>query len=273
MLEDVKIGTTKMIEFVVMMEYLYGEPRMTSNVHTLLHLPKAILLHSPLWALSCFRLKSNMGHILKLVSSFNGVPLQILSRCLLRNNFFRLRNMSSDQVQDYLQVKKDMWNGLQLLGKPRQVTEYVCQLVRDSTSHWVHQVVEHDRVWVDGHDIHSLEYRAPSKRDSAAFKLGGVYVRAEQILSATGVDGRHVYIMSRMYDVTDFGNASQLKVANKQPEKRLHKLCQSLHPCMYLDVNNTIFLSSFATTMSGHSYTYFWQSRTLDLLLLPPFSV
>ncbi|KAG0438995.1 hypothetical protein HPB47_016794 [Ixodes persulcatus] len=98
-LGDVEIGTTKMIELVVLTEYLYGEPQMTSNVHTLLHLSKAVLLHSPLWALSCFPFESNMGHILKLVSSSNGVPLQLLSR---------LRNMSSDEVQDYLQVKKDM---------------------------------------------------------------------------------------------------------------------------------------------------------------------
>lgn len=239
-LEDVEIGTTKMTEFVVMTEYLYGEPQMTSNLHTLLHLPKAVLLHGPLWALSCFPFESNMGHILKLVSSSNGVPLQILSRCLLRNNFFRLRNMSSDEVQDYLQVKKDMRNGLQLLGKPRQVTEYVCQLVRDFTSYRVDEVVEHDRVRVDGHVIHSLQYKAPSKRDSTALKLGDAYLRAEQILSATGADGRHVYIMSHVYDVTDFGNASHLKVANKRSAKRLHRLCQPLHPCMYLDVNNTV---------------------------------
>ncbi|KAG0434329.1 hypothetical protein HPB47_019180 [Ixodes persulcatus] len=98
-LEDVDISTTKITKFVVLMQYHYGEAQMTSNVHTLLHLPKSVLLHGPLWSLSCFEFENNMGHLLKLVSSSNGIPFQILSRILLRNNYHQLRSMASEEVR------------------------------------------------------------------------------------------------------------------------------------------------------------------------------
>lgn len=52
--EDVDLSTEKMTKFVVLTEFLYGKANMTSNVHTLLHLPKAVLLNGTQWALSCF---------------------------------------------------------------------------------------------------------------------------------------------------------------------------------------------------------------------------
>lgn len=42
--EDVNLSTEKMTEFVVQTNFLYGKAHMTSNVHTLLHLSKAVLL-------------------------------------------------------------------------------------------------------------------------------------------------------------------------------------------------------------------------------------
>lgn len=215
--EDVDMSTSKLTEFVVMTECLYGEAQMTSNVHTLLHLPKAVLLHGPLWALSCFAYESNMGHLLKLVSSSNGVLFQILSRTLLRNSFFAIRNRASDEVQEYLTAKKRRnQHGLQLLGKPRQVPEHVCAHFSELTSESVKVAVEYDRVHIDGHTVHSTRYRLPSKRDSTALRLGGQYVRAERILSVTDVDGgQKVYVVSKVYNVTDFGGVNHLKLAQK----------------------------------------------------------
>ncbi|KAG0423626.1 hypothetical protein HPB47_000609 [Ixodes persulcatus] len=47
-----------------------------------------------------------MGHLLKLVSSSNGVPFQIFSRILLRNSFYQLRNMVSDEIWAHLPTRK-----------------------------------------------------------------------------------------------------------------------------------------------------------------------
>lgn len=240
--EDVDASTSKLTEFVVMTECLYGKAQMSSNVHTLLHLPKAVIVHGPLWALSCFAYESNMGHLLKLVSASNGVAFQMLSRALLRSSFFELRSKASDKVQEYLSMKKqEQRSDLQLLGKPRQVPEHVCELVRELVSQIVEHVVEYDRVQIAGHTVHSTQYRLPSKRDSTALKLGSNYVRAEKILSAIDVDGSHnVYILSYVYDVINFGEVSHLKLAQKQCTKTLHKLCEPAHPCMYLDVGGNI---------------------------------
>ncbi|CAN8017040.1 unnamed protein product [Ixodes persulcatus] len=97
--EDVDESTVKITKFVVGTQYLYGETQMTLNVHTLLHIQKSVLLHGPLWALSCFEFESSMGHLLKLVSSANGIPLQILSRIFFRDNFRQLQSMASEEVR------------------------------------------------------------------------------------------------------------------------------------------------------------------------------
>lgn len=82
--EDVNDSTEKMTEFVVMAECSYGKAHMTSNLYTLLHLLKSVLLYMSLGVLSHFPFESNMGHVLKLVSSSNGVPFQILSQSSLQ---------------------------------------------------------------------------------------------------------------------------------------------------------------------------------------------
>lgn len=97
--EDVTESTQKITEFVVKVQFLHGKAQMSSNVHTPLHLPKTVLLHGPLWALSCFPFESNMGHLLMLVTFANGVPFQILSRLLLRSNFLQLLSVASDRVR------------------------------------------------------------------------------------------------------------------------------------------------------------------------------
>ncbi|XP_040065346.1 uncharacterized protein LOC120839164 [Ixodes scapularis] len=244
--EDVELGTEKMTEFVVKTEFLYGKAQMTSNVHTLLHLPKAVLLHGPLWALSCFQFESNMGHLLKLVSSSNGVPFQIFSRILLRNSFYQLRNMVSDEVRAHLPTRKHYKPGdLHLLGKPRQLPQCLHRLVEEELALEVAQeLVEFDRARVAGHIFHSKQYRAPTKRDSTALKLGDNFVRVEHILSESDGGGSpNVYIVSHVYDVSDFGSVGHLKLAHKQPTKVLHRLCGHVNPCMYLDIDGIVLFA------------------------------
>ncbi|KAM7306423.1 uncharacterized protein ISCGN_010127 [Ixodes scapularis] len=186
--EDVDLSTEKLTEFVVATEFLYGKTHMSSNLHMLLHLPKAVLLHGPLWALSCFPFESNMGHLLKLISSSNGVPFQILSRILLRNSFFELRSMASDEVREHLSTRKpDKPGDLHLFGKPRQLPDSLLGLVEGLASEVMQDIVEYDRVRVAGHTFHSTQYRAPIKRDSTALRLGDEFIRAEHILSSSVV--------------------------------------------------------------------------------------
>ncbi|XP_064485355.1 uncharacterized protein LOC135397673 [Ornithodoros turicata] len=108
--DDVALSNEKLTRFVVMLECLYHKREMKSNVHVL-HLPNSVRLHGPLWGISCFAFETNMGHLLNLVSSSNSVPLQIFSRILMRNNFYQLRSLASDNVQDLCSHEKPSLGG------------------------------------------------------------------------------------------------------------------------------------------------------------------
>ncbi|CAN7948201.1 unnamed protein product [Ixodes hexagonus] len=131
--EDVDESTVKITKFVVGTQYLYGESQMTSNVHTLLHIPKSCATwDGPLWALSCFEFESSMGHLLKLVSSANGIPLQILPRIFFRDNFRQLQSMASEEVRQLCSHKvTKRKTGVELLGKPRAAPESMRALLQE----------------------------------------------------------------------------------------------------------------------------------------------
>ncbi|KAG0424038.1 hypothetical protein HPB47_000199 [Ixodes persulcatus] len=180
-LEDVDTSTTKITKFVVLMQYHYGEAQITPNVHTLLHLPKSVLLHGPLWSQSCFEFENNMGHLLKLVSSSNGIPFQILSRILLRNNYHQLRSMASEEMRKQCSQKMpDRETETRLLGKPQPVSQDVTDFVLEHLT-GVDKIEEYHRVSVGGCTIHSEQYKPLSKRDSTGIKLGDVYAKVENI--------------------------------------------------------------------------------------------
>lgn len=86
-------------EFVVFTEALYGKQEMTSNVDTVLHLPKGVPLHGPLWAHSCFPFECNVGRLLNLASAAKGMPLQIASRVTLQTNLHLLKSMAADSIK------------------------------------------------------------------------------------------------------------------------------------------------------------------------------
>lgn len=93
------------------------------------------------------------------LSSSNGVAFQIFSRALL-STFFELRSMTSE-VQLHLTKNREKPSTLQTLGKPKPVPEYLCEVVRGLTSEVVDQIVEHDRVRIASHTIHSMQYLVP----------------------------------------------------------------------------------------------------------------
>lgn len=57
------------------------------------------------------------------------------------------------------------------------------------------KLVEYDCARVAGHTFHSTQYRATTKRDPTALKLGDEHTRVEHILSASDEDGsQNVYL-------------------------------------------------------------------------------
>ncbi|XP_049513338.1 uncharacterized protein LOC119466411 isoform X2 [Dermacentor silvarum] len=243
--DDIDNCTLKITKFVVTTQCNYGEAQMTSNVHTLLHLPKSVLLHGPLWAISCFEFESNMGNLVKLVSSSNGIPFQILSRILLVSNFNQLLSMASEEVKEMcLHTKKRERMGVKLLGRPQvpshDLVEFVCRNTSD-----VQKIEEYSRICVGGCTIHSEKYNpALKKRDSTAAKLGGDYVKVENLVNVCKVDGSSdVFIISRIYQVKSFEGVDHLKVARKCDSRVIHSISKALHPCIYLDLNGTILFA------------------------------
>ncbi|XP_040070774.1 uncharacterized protein LOC120843452 [Ixodes scapularis] len=239
-LEDVDTSTTKITKFVVLMQYHFGEAQMTSNVHTLLHLPKSVLLHGPLWSLSCFEFENNMGHLLKLVSSSNGIPFQILSRILLRNNYHQLRSMASEEVRKQCSQKMpDRETEIRLLGKPQPASQDVTDFVLEHLT-GVDKIEEYHRVSVGGCTIHSEQYKPLSKRDSTGIKLGDVYAKVANIVRVCMFGGSlELFVISHVYQVEAMGEVDHLKVAHKTAQKSLHPLSQAVRPCMYLQIDDT----------------------------------
>ncbi|KAK8771075.1 hypothetical protein V5799_025682 [Amblyomma americanum] len=95
---EVEHSTQLLTEFVVGVEFLYGRSSMSYNVHQVLHVPKSVILFGPLWAHSCFTFETNMGRLLKLVTSTNGVALQIATRLLLHSSLLSLKAGSSSHA-------------------------------------------------------------------------------------------------------------------------------------------------------------------------------
>ncbi|CAN7940957.1 unnamed protein product, partial [Ixodes pacificus] len=243
-MEDIDEGTRKITKFVVLMEYHYGEAQMTSNVHTLTHLPKSVLLHGPLWALSCFEFEASMGNLLKLVSSSNGVAFQILSRLLLKNNFNQMRSMASEEVRDLcFQNTPERHAEIKLLGKPQPPSQQLTDFVRGHLTA-VNQVHEYHRVCVSGSTVHSMQYKPATKRDSTAVRIGSAYAKVEHIVNVSRDDGSsEIFVISHEYQVNDLGDVAHLKVACKTPVRNLYPLSPAVRPCMYLHIDDTVIFA------------------------------
>ncbi|CAN8016930.1 unnamed protein product [Ixodes persulcatus] len=250
--EDVDESTEKITKFVVMTQYLYGEAQMTSNVHTV-HMPKSVLLHGPLWTLSCFEFESHMGHLLKLVSSANGIAFQILSRIFLRNNFHQLLSMASEEVRKHCSQKTMKRNTTpELLGKPKQAPQDVTHLLQQNLG-IVDSVVEYTRMQVCGCVIHSEQYISPLKRDSTAVKVGDDYAKVERILCVQKADNvQEVYALSYVYQIDCFENVDHLKIMRKTGARRFHLLTEDVRPCVHLAMDDIIV---FAQLCDRHGWS------------------
>lgn len=95
---DVQTSTDWLVRFVVGVQFLYSDKEMTFNLHQLIHLPKSVVLHGPLWAHFCFGFVTSMGLLKELVQTAKGVPSQIMTRVMSKNSFQLFKTKSSLRV-------------------------------------------------------------------------------------------------------------------------------------------------------------------------------
>ncbi|XP_064472840.1 uncharacterized protein LOC135387663 [Ornithodoros turicata] len=235
---DIDESTEKLTEFVLHTEVLYGKGQMSSNVHTLLHLPKAAVLLGPLWTHSCFVFENNMGKLLKHVKSYKGVPLQILSRVLLQSNLQVLQGRAApDAGGVFRQERANVSNAPVALGTGHPPSDAVRSLVQRLLPH-CEDVVEYVRVFIGKVTLHSTKYTVPTKTDSTVFEQDGVYARIENVISVTASEGgSKVYVIMEEYAVDRFPCVTHIKYCRRLPERKLLELTSRAKPCMYMSTN------------------------------------
>lgn len=134
--------------------------------------------------------------------------------------------------------------GVKLLGKPQVPSHDLMEFVNGKIT-GVQRIEEHSRICVNGCIMHTDNYNPGSrKRDSTAGKLGDDYVKIENIFNVCKVDGSsEIFIVSHNYQVKSFEGVSHLKVARKCASKAIHSISRSLRPCIYLNLNGTMFFA------------------------------
>ncbi|XP_037528116.1 uncharacterized protein LOC119405351 [Rhipicephalus sanguineus] len=177
--EDISDAMGKLSDFVFKMQKPYGEASMTFNVHQLLHLPRSVVELSPLWAHSTFVFESGNGVLLKLISSANGVAVQVLERFVIQLRLVMLKNTLDLQPQ-----VKEMCQQL-IAPAPSKVPEtrtlgrgIVCGIVgHEQKSAFIPElgfildaVTSYQRIVVRGHLLHTTEYQRAKRTRNCTFK-------------------------------------------------------------------------------------------------------
>lgn len=232
---DIEKSTRLLTEFVVGIQFLYHDKEMTYNVHQLLHLPKSVLLFGPLWAHSCFTFETNIGRLQKLVTSANGVALQIATRLLLQISFSAMKASVSDNALALMGKKKIPTGNLVPLGKTEKVEgTLVSQHVELQGS----EVVEFRRLSVSGAIICSSKYERHLRVDSRAVLLpGGVRTKAERIFRARELSGKErFFILAHKYSTTPLQPCAHISEAHHTKRLRLYEIDHNARPCVYLSI-------------------------------------
>ncbi|XP_046405101.1 uncharacterized protein LOC124170424 [Ischnura elegans] len=130
--EELNKAHMLLTEFVFQVQILYGEAKMTYNVHQLLHLAPSVRDWGPLWAHSGFGFENANGKLVKFIKSPKGVASQITKRFLLQQGvrvWKGAENVSEGvsgfhkKLLGYPLMKKSLpGRGFQLLGCERDFT-------------------------------------------------------------------------------------------------------------------------------------------------------
>lgn len=90
--DDLPIAEKKMITFVRQFESLYGQSRVTMNLHLILHIPLMVEKSGPLWCQSAFFFESNNGELVKCIKGPTDILPQITKKYILKQTFKKHSN-------------------------------------------------------------------------------------------------------------------------------------------------------------------------------------
>lgn len=219
---------------------------MTYNVHQLLHIPKSVVLFGPLWAHSCFSFEVNMGKLLRLVTSSNGVALQIATRLLLHSSLFALKALANDYALSLMEAKcKNTLGEVVPLGKAEAVSNSF--LRAHSPLHGC-EVVEYKKINVSGAIITSEKYIRHIRINSTALILpDGTYAKAKRIFCSRHGSTERFYITSNAYSVNALMPTEHIKSARQQDE-RLFEIDKHALPCIYFAFSGQEFFCNLVNS-------------------------
>ncbi|XP_070384883.1 uncharacterized protein [Dermacentor albipictus] len=228
---DIEHSARFLTEFVVGVEFLYGQKNMTYNVHQLLHIPKSVVLFGPLWAHSCFSFEVNMGKLLRLVSSSNGVALQIATRLLLHSSLFALKALATDYALSLIEAKsKKIVGKIVPLGNGEAVSN---SFLRAHSALLGFEAVEYKRINVSGAIITSEKYiRHMGINSTAVILADGTYAKVKRIFCCRHGSTERFCIMSNVYSVNALMPTEHINIAKQQYE-RLFEIDEHARPCIY----------------------------------------
>lgn len=104
--EELQIAEKKLKKFVSEYEILYGEIKMTMNVHCLLHLVECVRNLGPLWAHSMFVFESFIGTLKKYGDTSTNVINQVIERITIETQKTNknVQKNASDILQDKITI-------------------------------------------------------------------------------------------------------------------------------------------------------------------------
>lgn len=246
-IQDISTASDQLTEFVVQMQSLYGAAAMSFNVHQLLHLAKSVHKLGPLWSHSTFIFESGNGHLLKLVSGSNGVPLQVLERFVMQQH---LKKISSRLELTQATVafctamaapSRDM--STHTLGTGKMSTAFSeSELVAldEKLGRIPVVAVEYQRISICGQQYHSASYRRPKKTSNSVF---------------TATDDQH-YVLEKIWEVENGQHLLCCSPLSCQKDPRVSHLfrCSPVHRSSRMKVIMTSQVSRLCVSMTHIGY-------------------
>lgn len=163
---------------------------MSYNVHQILHFAKPCLFGPP-WPHSCFSFEVNMGRLLKLITSANGVALQIVTRIVSSQGTCKHSCTLSDKRKHH---KKTLGRKVCSSGKPVMIhDDFSAHLELCGVC-----IVEFCKVGVGCPIIAAQLHSRHISTSSTAVTMfpDGTYARAKRIIGSREPCEEHFFLIS-----------------------------------------------------------------------------
>lgn len=188
-----------------------------------------------------------MGRLLKLATSANGVPIQIMSRLMLKDSITAYKTLAGDVTLSCISRKNStpsLRNFPLPLGKPKSVGESLKKFVLDSVAHTgPATVAEYDRMSIHNVSFHSSSYERQTKTDCRGIRLAdGTYAKIDHIIEVAGGElTSELFISSHVYYVSSLQGTLHIKAATKRPQYKLYKVDMTMMPCIFMQLEQRAF--------------------------------